>query len=170
MSLSIRPEQPEDASAVREMHRVTFGREDEARLVDQLRAHGKALVSLVAEFDGEVVGHILFSPVSTEGNAGFRGAGMAPLAVLPAFQRRGVGTRLTQAGLEACRAAGLPFVVVLGEPDFYRRFAFQQASARGLRNSYGVDDPFMVIELRSASLPPRGGLVKYAPEFADLGP
>ena len=95
---------------------------------------------------------------------------MAPLAVLPAFQRRGVGTRLTQAGLEACRAAGFPFVVVLGEPDFYRRFEFQKASARGLRNAYGVDDPFMVIELRSASLPPGGGLVKYAPEFADLGP
>lgn len=170
MSLSIRPEQPEDAGAVREVHRAAFGREDEGRLVDQLRAHGKALVSLVAEFDGEVVGHILFSPVSIVGNAGFRGAGMAPLAILPAFQRRGVGTRLTQAGLEACRAAGFPFVVVLGEPDFYRRFEFQKASARGLRNAYRVDDPFMVIEFGSASLPPGGGLVEYAPEFSELGP
>jgi len=165
MALSIRPEQPEDTGAVREVHRAAFGREDEARLVDQLRAHGKALV---AELDGEVVGHILFSPVSIEGNTAFRGAGMAPLAVLPAFQRRGVGTRLTQAGLEACRAAGLPFVVVLGEPDFYRRLEFQRASARGLRNDYGVDDPFMVLELRSALLPPGGGLVRYAPEFAGV--
>jgi putative acetyltransferase len=74
--------------------------------VDQLRAHGEALVSLVAELGGEVVGYILLSPVAIEGNIAFRGAGMAPLAVLPAFQRRGVGTRLTQAGLEACRAAG----------------------------------------------------------------
>jgi len=168
LALSIRPEQPEDTGAVRKVHRAAFGRGDKARLVDQLRARGKALVSLVAEVDGKVVGHILFSPVSIEGNTAFRGAGMAPLPVLPAFQRRGVGTRLTQAGLAACRAAGLPFVVVLGEPDFYRRLEFQKASARGLRNDYGVDDPFMVLELRSASLPQGGGLVEYAPEFAEV--
>ena len=82
------------------------------------------------------------------------------------YSVHGVGSRLIEAGLEACRAAGLPFVVVLGHEGYYPRFGFRRASERGLGNEYGADEAFMVLELRPGSLPSGGGLVRYAPEFA----
>jgi len=164
-----RPEMPADLAAVRRVHEAAFPTPAEARLVDQLRAQGRALVSLVAEPAGEVVGHILFSPIEVEGvPLSHLALGLAPVAVLPAFQRQGVGSRLVRAGLEACRVLGCGFVVVLGEPGYYGRFGFERAGRLGLRNEYGADDAFRVIELSPGSIPPAGGLVKYAPEFARL--
>jgi putative acetyltransferase len=165
--ISVRPEQPTDAAAVRQVHASAFPSPAEARLVDRLREGGKALVALVAEVDGAVVGHIVFSPVAVEPPADGQGVGLAPLAVLPGHQRRGIGTRLVEEGLAACRRAGYPFVVVLGHPGYYPRFGFRRAAARGLRNEYGADEAFMVLELRAGSLPPGGGLVRYGPEFAE---
>jgi len=157
MSFFVRPEPPQDTAAVREVHRAAFGQDAEARLVDQLRAHGEALVSLVVELDGAVVGHILFSPVSLEGETLCHGVGLAPVAVLPAFQRQGMGTRLIEAGLAVCREADFQYVVVLGEPHYYGRFGFAKASSRGLGNEYGADHAFMVLELRLGALPPETG-------------
>jgi putative acetyltransferase len=160
---------PADLAAVRRVHEAAFPTPAEARLVDQLRAQGRALVSLVAEQAGEVVGHILFSPIEVEGVSLLRLAvGLAPVAVLPSCQRQGVGSRLVRDGLEACRGLGCGFVVVLGEPGYYGRFGFGRASRWGLRNEYGADDAFQVIELVPGSIPSSGGLVKYAPEFAEL--
>jgi hypothetical protein len=96
------------------------------------------------------------------------GAALAPIAALPEMQRRGIGGILVRAGLEACRRAGVGFVVVLGDPGFYERFGFERASGRGLRNEYGAESEFMVIELVPQSIPAKGGLVKYAPEFVKL--
>ena len=166
--LSIRHEHNEDIGVVYRVNAAAFPTETEARLVDSLRANGKAIVSLVAEEDGRVAGHILFSPVTVAGTDSC-GIGLAPLAVLPAYRNRGIGARLVNEGLAACREAGYGFAVVLGEPEYYRRFGFTRASERGLDNEYGVDSPFMVLELHPGTLPPHGGMVKYAPEFADLG-
>ena len=168
MNIRIRPERPGDASAVRVVLEAAFPTPTEARLVELLRERDRVSVALVAEVDGKVVGHILFSPVSIELSEGrVEGAGLAPMAVLPAYQRQGVGTRLIEEGLPACRSAGFPFVVVLGDPDYYLRFGFLRASAFGLRNEYGVDAEFMVQELQPGGLPAGGGLVKYATEFGE---
>src|SRR4051812_33536835 len=101
----VRPERPGDEEAIHAVHAAGFPTEDEARLVDQLRAGGRLTLSLVAEVDGLIVGHVGFSPVTAA--SGAAGTGMAPVAVLEAYRRRGVAAELIRAGLEACRAAGV---------------------------------------------------------------
>lgn len=163
---TIRSERPGDAAAIRAIHGATFPTAAEARLVDLLRENGHAPISFVAEEDGQIVGHVLFSPVAMDGDASAGGLGLAPIAVLPARQRRGVGSRLIEAGLDACRRGGVPFVVVLGAPAFYHSFGFRRASDLSLRNEYGVDAEFMVLVLSDNAIPTTGGLVTFGPEFA----
>lgn len=166
----IRPEHSDDAAAVHAVHAVCFDSSAEAYLVDRLRAAGRLAVSLVAEIDGRVVGHIAFSPVTlASGAIRAAGAGLAPLAVVAAHRRRGIAADLVRAGLDACRCAGFDWVVVLGEPRYYRRFGFRPAATFGLHDEYGGGDAFAALELRPGALPVGGGLVRYAPEFADLG-
>jgi putative acetyltransferase len=162
--LIIRPETPGDFNAVHALHAAAFPTDAEARLVDLLRARGRAQVSLVAEQDGRVAGHVLFSPITVD-DTPTKGVGLAPVAVLPQCQRQGLGSRLITEGLAVCRATGFVFVVVLGEPGYYRRFGFSPAAEKGLGNTYGADDAFMVLELTPGGLPVGGGLVRYAPEF-----
>lgn len=167
MNIIIRSEKRGDEQAIRGMLVSAFPTDQEALLVDRLRIGGRLLVSLVAEVGGEIVGHIAFSPVTVvNAENAVTGAGLAPVAVRRDWQNRGVGSRLIRSGLSACDSAGAGFVVVVGEPDYYRRFGFEQASPRGVTNTYGVDAPFMLVELRPGLLQP--GLATYAPEFADL--
>lgn len=166
----IRPEVPADIPAIHHLHKAAFGQSAEAQLVGALRANGKALVSLVAVEDGGVVGHILFSPVSIETiPAGMIAAGLAPLAVLPSFQRRGIGAELARAGLQACRDAGIGLVVVLGNHRYYHRFGFTRACDAGLENEYGADDHFMALPLQEDILQGVNGLVRYSVEFSETG-
>lgn len=165
----IRPETAADIHSIRAVHRAAFPGDEEARLVDGIRASGNARVSLVAEIGERVVGHVLFSPVRIDGSIeAVGGVGLAPVAVLPEFQRRGIGSALVRAGIDACRTLGCDFVVVLGHPDFYPRFGFERASARGLANEYGADEAFLVLELRAGALP-QTGLVRYGEEFGLFG-
>jgi putative acetyltransferase len=170
--VNIRRFSSRDAEAVREVHLKAFaGREDEAHLVESLHAADAAPVSLVAvdSSSGGVLGHALFSPVTIDNNgSNICVVGLAPVGVLPEYQGQGVGSRLIRAGLEACREADYDAVVVLGEPGYYSRFGFERASARGLGNEYGVDDYFMVVQLRSGVLAGSGGTVRYRPEFGQL--
>jgi putative acetyltransferase len=164
----IRRERQEDGPAVRRVLEAAFPTPAEANLVERLRGNGKAVIALVAEDEGEVVGHIVFSPLALDPLAGALGLGLGPIAVLPDHEKHGVGRRLVQNGLAACRKWGAGFVSVLGEPDYYGRFGFDPASAHGLRNEFGVDEHFMVFELKKRGLPPRDTLIRYAPEFAGL--
>ena len=166
----IRLEHLDDIDGLRRVHETAFPTPAEARLVDLLREHGKATISLVGEMDGTIVGHILFSPVTIESAPEVQGLGLGPVAVLPAHQRCGIGSRLIREGLDACRRLGCPFVVVLGAPAYYQRFGFTRAGTWGLTNDYGVDEPFMAIQLRPGAIPAAGGRVVYAPEFADAAP
>jgi putative acetyltransferase len=168
--MTIRPEQSEDVAAIRLVVTAAFGQAAEADLVEKLRAHGKAVVSLVAEVDGQIVGHILFSEVTVETNPRNRKLiGLAPLAVLPAFQRRGVGGKLTHAGLAACCAAGFDAALVLGHPEYYPRFGFVPASRFGITSEYKVrDELFMALELRADALTACSGLAEYQPEFNEV--
>ncbi|MEW6271410.1 MAG: N-acetyltransferase, partial [Thermodesulfobacteriota bacterium] len=165
--LCIRPEQPSDAAAIHAVHVAAFPTEAEARLVDALRAARRLAASLVADDGGTVVGHVAFSPVTLSQVAHETGGlGLGPLAVAAARRREGIGGRLVRGGLAACAERGFAFVVVLGDPRYYRRFGFHRASEHGLGNEYGADTEFMVLALRDGAMPPGGAVVRYAPELA----
>ena len=163
MKPSIRGEAATDRGVVREIVTAAFGREDEARLVDRLRADGDAAISLVAVEEGRIVGHILFSPM----RAPFRALALAPVAVLPARQRSGTGTALIRAGLARAETEGGEGVFVLGEPAFYRRFGFDPALAEGFRSPYS--GPYLMALALAGKLPAASGAIAYAPAFGGLG-
>jgi putative acetyltransferase len=165
--ITILPEAPNHLPGVRLVNELAFGRPDEADLVDVLREEARPFLSLVAVDEGErVVGHILFTPVTIEGAADGRlELGLGPMAVLPAHQKQGIGSRLVAAGLDECRRVGAGLVVVLGHPEFYPRFGFLPASRLGLRCAWPVpDEVFMALELQP-SAPGAAGLVSYHPAF-----
>jgi len=167
--LIIRPETPEDVDSIRYVNEQAFGQEDESKLIEKLRNHGVLTISLVAIQDGEIVGHIAFSPVVIESErSSFEAIALAPMAVLPAYQRKGIGSQMVRAGLEECRLLGHNIIVVLGHPDYYPRFGFVPASTYGIKCEYNVpDEVFMTLELHSGALSGRSGTVKYQPEFND---
>jgi len=167
MEIEIRNESPGDADAVRTVNRSAFDTPAEAALVDALRANGNAAIELVAEVNRQVVGHILFSPMSFDGACDARRPlGLAPMAVIPAYQRMGIGSRLVEAGLEECRRVGCEAVFVLGHPAYYPRFGFVPASRFGVRSTYDApDEAFMAIELVEGALNGASGLVRYCREF-----
>ncbi len=168
--LIIRAETEADHPAVHKVNERAFGRAGEADLVDVLRRNAQPQISLVAEVDGRVVGHIFFSPVSIESEASeFTALGLAPMAVLPEFQNQAIGSELVRRGLEECRSMGHEVVVVVGHPGYYPRFGFVTAKQKGLKCEYDVpDEAFMVAELRAGALAGREGMVKYRPEFSDV--
>jgi putative acetyltransferase len=165
VSRQVRPERPEDAEAIREVHRLAFGREDEGRLVDALRAGGHVRLSLVAEAEGQLVGHILFSDLPILTPAGpVPALALAPLAVVPTRQRQGVGSLLVREGLQNCAEQGHRIVVVLGHPGYYPRFGFSAALARPLKAPFS-GEAFMALELAKGALDGVAGEVRYAPPF-----
>lgn len=164
--LEVRQERAEDAADIHALNAAAFPTTAEARLVDALRASGGLTLSLVAVLDGTLVGHIAFSPVTVEADGRVvRGVGLAPMAVAPSHQRQGIGARLIEAGLQALRAQGHAFCVVLGHVDYYPRFGFVPARTRGLRWEHGHDHAFFVQALAPAGLDGITGVVRYRPEL-----
>jgi putative acetyltransferase len=163
----IRPEDPTDAPAIREVNVRAFGGPEEAQIVDQLRGVADPYISLVADLDGQVVGHILFTRVTIrKGPAVSDALGLAPMAVVPERQRCGIGSSLVRAGLEACVAASETVVFVVGDPEYYGRFGFRLAAPLGLRfRSPEFDPAFQVMELGPGALQGRTGVVEYLPPF-----
>lgn len=162
--VAVRREQATDISAIREIHGRAFGQDDEGVIVDALRANDAALLSLVAVVDERIVGHILYSPAHLGDIAG---AALGPMAVLPGYQRQGIGSRLVEAGNEQLRDTGCPFIVVVGHPAFYPRFGFTPARATGLSCEWEVpDDVFMVRVLDGPRMRAASGVVRYRPEFS----
>jgi putative acetyltransferase len=161
----IRHETPADIPAIRAVNEAAFETGAEAALVDALRENGKLTLSLVAVIEGEIVGHILFTDIEMEpGGAEARILGLAPMAVLPSRQGRGIGSALVSRGLEDCRELGYRGVVVLGHPAFYPRFDFTPASQHGITCIYDApDEAFMARALGEAELP--RGRALYQPEF-----
>jgi putative acetyltransferase len=166
--VGIRVEQPEDRADIRRINEVAFGRKEEAEIVDMLRDSCSDLLSLIAIADRQPVGHILFSPVILDdAKTRPQGMGLAPMAVLPEYQRRGIGSRLVREGLGRLRSASIPFVVVLGHPDYYPRFGFRPASRYGIRCQWaGVPDPaFMILVFDEPALQGISGVARYRHEF-----
>lgn len=145
----IRPACAEDHDAIRAVVTAAFGQPDEATLVDALRADGDALVELLVEEGGTVIGHILFSPLATDTGARF--AALAPLSVAPDHQRDGLGMMLMQVGHELCRAAGVQAVIVLGHPDYYPRVGYSAAAAKAVSAPF-AGPSFMAMALKPGAL------------------
>lgn len=166
--LLIRHETPSDIPSVRHVNEAAFGRRDEAALVDRLRENARFVLSLLAELNGEGVGHILFTDVRLEdADKDPRFLGLAPMAVLPAHQRAGIGAALITRGLEDCAELGYRGVVVLGHPEYYPRFGFVRADSLGIECQFaGTEDAFFARALGNWPLP--AGRAIYAPEFSDL--
>lgn len=170
MDPKIRPETPDDAAAVREVNTAAFETAAEADLVAELHRQDAVILSLVAEVEGRIVGHILFSPIQAEGApASTRIAGLAPMAVVPEFQSRGIGSRLVAEGLSRCRELDYQAVVVLGHPEYYPRFGFVSANQYGITSEYDVPaEVFMAMELIPGGLQGVAGLVRYHPAFGQV--
>jgi putative acetyltransferase len=170
MAVTARPEQPGDEDAIDEVVAAAFEREfgstAEVALVRNLRDRGELVddLTLVAEVDGRVVGHVAFSEVTLDGRPA-RGLGLGPVAVAPDDQRAGIGTRLIETALERAAADGWQFVAVLGHPTYYPRFGFVPAAPLGITGDFGDDDAWMVRPLGDHPLP--SGHVRFAPAFAD---
>jgi putative acetyltransferase len=168
--VTIRPEKPEDIPAIRQVNTLAFGQPNEADLVDALRRAGVLTLSLLAVKDDLIVGHIAFSPVTVASDTTTIAAiGLGPMAVLPAFQRQGIGSQLMEAGLEACRKTAYGIVVVLGHPAYYPRFGFTPSKPHGIVWERDVpEEVFMVQELKEGALAKTKGVVTYRSEFDDV--
>lgn len=164
--MNIRKEKTRDFAAVHELNELAFDSGAEARLVENLREIVSPIISLVAEQDGLIVGHILFTPVTLGEYEHLKLMGLGPMAVDPEYQRRGVGSALIRKGLEQCRVMHQDAVFVLGHPEYYPRFGFIPSVQYLIRSEFAVpDDVFMVLELETGSLKGREGIVRYHPEF-----
>lgn len=162
----IRDAEPEDALAIRAIVASAFGRADEARLVERLRADGDAFIELVAEDEdsGELIGSILFSPLAIDRpGETLTALALAPVAVRPDRQKDGVGSALIRAGIEQARFAQAPAIILLGHPAYYPRFGFSAAAAESLDAPFSGSS-FMALELEPGALR-AGGSVRYAAAF-----
>ncbi|MBD3672087.1 MAG: N-acetyltransferase [Planctomycetaceae bacterium] len=163
----VRSEDRNDIFRVYAVNRAAFETLAEARLVDRLREEAGPVVSQVAEIEGEIVGHILFTPVTLDDHPELPLVGLGPMAVHPDHQRQGIGSALVEAGLAACREIGAAGVVVLGHPEFYPRFGFVPASQFGIGCEYDVpEEAFMATELIPNAFDGSSGTVRYHDAFA----
>lgn len=170
--MRVRAEQRDDRRAIEAVLRQAFPTEAEALLVDLLRHEVDTILSLVAEEAEQsrrIVGHILFSPVLLEGHADPKIMGLAPVAVMPECQRKGVGTALVQTGLDECRRSGVAAVVVLGHPEYYARFGFKPARVFSMKSEYeNAGDAFMILELTPGCLRSFSGTIEYHSAFKSV--
>ena len=152
--IEICAEKFEDIPAIRHVHQQAFQpRLNEAHLVELLRQAHKTSISLVALSEARLVGHLLFSPIAfVPAQPTIRGLGLAPICILPEFQKQGIGSKLIVQGLQDCQQSGSDLVVVLGDPRFYSRFGFSRAKDHQLGNEYDADEEFMVMELQAGAL------------------
>lgn len=163
----VRVEEKGDHAAVHALNVKAFESAAEAKLVDALRERAQPVISLVAEHEQKIIGHIMFSPVSLTGQSNAKIMGLAPMAVAPERQRSGVGSALVQAGLDHCKRLGFGAVVVLGHPEFYPRFGFVPSTRFGITSEYNApEEAFMALELRPGYLHGTPGTIRYHAVFA----
>jgi len=164
----IRKEKPEDINKIYNINIQAFETKAEADLVDRLRNSGTPIISLVAEIDNQLVGHILFTPMKSD-NFDIKIAGLAPMAILPEYQSKGIGSELVEKGLEYCAGEKYVAAAVLGHPNYYPKFGFVPSTRFDLISEYDVPkEVFMVKELESHSLSKISGIIKYHEEFNKL--
>ncbi len=172
MDVFIRHENPADYDAIKQVNDLAFGQAGEGLLVEQLRMNSAFIpkLSLVAEVEGKVLGHILFYPLVIKGKAeNFETLSLAPMSVLPEYQNLGIGSLLVKYGLERVQELKHDSVIVLGHEQYYPRFGFQKASKWQITCAYDVpDNAFMAIELAERALENKAGMVIFPKEFDSL--
>lgn len=178
-TLTIRAERPGDEAAIRDTVRASFAAtgqvtgEIEADLVEAIRAAlgFDPALSLIAELDGRIIGHLLFSPCIVQGATAITHAlALAPLSVLPGYEAYRTGTRLMRDGLDAARESGHRIVIVLGHAKYYRRFGFRPANDFGIHAPWQVSpDVFQALALEPGALDGVTGVVQYPPAFDPAG-
>jgi putative acetyltransferase len=167
--MRIRAEEERDWAAVQDVNESAFEASAEAHLVTALREQASPVISLVAEDGAAIVGHIMFSPVVLPGHPELKIMGLAPMAVSPEHQRKGIGSALVHAGLERCKQLGCDAVVVLGHHEYYPRFGFSASARFGIGCEYDVPaEVFMLVELQPGSLHGASGKIKYHVAFKDV--
>ena len=173
MFLKIRPETPADYPAITQVNDLAFGQPSEGKLVEKLRKNSKFIpeLSLVAEINGKIAGYILFFPVviKLENREEKETISLAPVAVLPEFQRKGIGSKLIQEGIKACQQLGYDSIMVLGHPEYYLKFGFKQANMWGIKDPFGAPaEAFMALELKEGALEGACGVVIYPDQFLEV--
>ena len=164
----VRHESEEDIADIRKLHEQAFEQSLEADIVDALRKNCKDIISLVADNDGKIIGHVLFSPAEILGPHGvLKGVALAPMAVLPDMRRKGVGTRLVKHGLVQLMRAGCPFIIVIGRPDYYSHFGFGPASEFGIKCQWEniADEVFMILWIDKTKAQGISGFAQLREEF-----
>lgn len=166
--LVVRDEQTADIDAIREIHGSAFGGDAEGRLVDLLRNEALIVSSAVALLDGRIVASAVFSRLPIDTRSGVvHAAALAPVAVAPECQRRGLGTRVIHHGLRGCAEQGYAAVLVLGDPRYYTRFGFSHELASAVRSPYsGAGAAWMALELRPSTIFDGGAEARYPCAFA----
>jgi putative acetyltransferase len=167
--ITIREEESGESQEIRIVIQKAFRQTEEADIVDKLRQNCSNRISLVAVSEDQMVGQILFTPATIQAKKGITvGMGLGPMAVLPEFQRQGIGSRLIRAGLNLIERTKYPFVIVLGHPTYYPRFGFVPASRHGIKSEYenAPDEAFMILVLNPVALEGVSGVAKYRSEFA----
>lgn len=172
MNAKVGQEADKDYRGITNVNNLGFGQKNEGRLILRLRKTKKFIpeLSLVAEIKGRIVGHILFYPIEikSEGKI-FPSLALAPMAVLPEYQKKGIGGKLVREGLKRARKLGFKSVIVLGHAAYYPRFGFEPASRWSIRSAFDVpDDVFMALELVKDGLKDVQGTIEYPPEFNDV--
>src|SRR5262249_1270368 len=166
--MDIREERPEDVAEIRELNRRAFGQDDEGKIIDALRLNGGSLLSLVATLNGEIVGHIIYTPLLAVDQP-IRGAALGPMAVLPEHQRKGIGSKLIETGNRKLKEIGYAFIVVVGHAEYYPRFGFRPASWFGMKCEWDVpDEVFMCLAFDETKMGSSVGLARYRPEFSTV--
>lgn len=181
MALRIRQEQPQDEVVVFEINASAFSSESEANLVSTLRKQEPRCISIVAESDGVILGHLMLSPVTlhdttkvttnntTNNTTKLELYGLAPMAVHPNHQNQGIGSALVKEGLRLCKAAEIDAVVVLGHPEFYPRFGFTPSSGFNIVSEFDVpEEVFMILEIKKGVLDEYSGTIKYHSAFSQI--
>lgn len=172
--LVIRPATAADAEAIDSVIRAAFagtdfGHQGEAELVRMIEADGDSLVSLVAERDSAIVGHVMFSRMDVEADgAALSGAGLAPVSVVPGNQGQGIGDALIRAGLDALREQRVAASFVLGHQTYYPRFGYSPELAARFASPF-AGPHFMAMMLDSGAPWPLGGRADYAAAFGRMG-
>ena len=163
--ITIRPAKPADGEAIARVHRAAFPQDDEAKLVWALDAQGYSEISVVAEKDGTVIGHVLLSRMTlTFEDRTVKTLALAPVAVLPENQNEGVGSKLIRDALGRAASAGWEAVIVLGHAKYYPRFGFDPAMVKGIASPYASPN-LMGLELKAGALKGKGGKMTYPPPF-----
>ncbi|MFN6516000.1 MAG: GNAT family N-acetyltransferase [Nostoc sp. CreGUA01] len=168
--INIRRETFTDYPAIALVNTLAFGQDNEAKLVERIRNSHRYIpeLSLVAEIEGMVVGHILFSYIDLVDEQTLQVLGLAPLAVRPEFQRQGIGSALIKAGLKIAETNKEAVVIVLGHPEFYTRFDFQASVIYGIESPFPVPEEFFMVKTLPSYQEKYKGKIVYPPAFDEV--